>query len=123
MKNEFTTILSSELADALDEGFSPMDGLIAIDQICLELPRLHRPTRISVVQRWLGSSAKLYHGRYDWYPLGFTYRQIDDELHVISLWPVKETGLFRRRKFDVVLGQDESFYRIYEDNNSGGKEA
>lgn len=119
MENNFTTVLSRELADELDAGFSPMDGLIAIDQICIELPRLHRPAGVNMLHRWIGSSRNVYHGRYDWYPLGFTYRQIGDELHVLNLWSVKETGVFRRRRFDVVLGQDESFYRIYEPSTTG----
>lgn len=113
-ENGFTTILSTELADELDEGFSPMDGLIAIDQICIELPRLHRPAHRSALQRCFGQTRKLHHGRYDWYPLGFTYEQIGNELHILNLWMVEETGFFRRRKFDVVLGADESFYQIYD---------
>lgn len=122
-ESEFTTIISTELADELDEGFSPMDGLIAIDQICIELPRLHRPAHRPALQCWSGQTRKLYHGRYDWYPLGFTYEQIGNELHILNLWMVKETGFFRRRKFDVVLGQDESFYRIYDADWTGGTEA
>ena len=122
-ENEFTTILVTELADELDEGFSPMDGLIAIDQICIELPRLHRPAQRPLLQRWFGQTRKLYNGRYDWYPLGFTYEQIGSELHILNLWMVKETGLFRWRKFDVVLGQDESFYEIYDADWTGGKDA
>lgn len=123
MENAFTTVISPKLEDELDAGFSPMDGLIAIDQIYIELPQLHRPARMNLLQRWLASSGKVYHGRYHWYPLGFTYRQIAEELHIMNLWPVKRTGLFRRRSFDVVLGQDPSFYRIYDTDSAGGKEA
>lgn len=122
-ENGFTTIISKELADELDEGFSPMDGLIAIDQICIELPRLHRPAHRSALQRCFGQTRKLYHGRYDWYPLGFTYEQIGNELHIVNLWMVQETGFFRRRTFDVVLGADESFYQIYDADWTGGKAA
>jgi len=109
MDNEFTTVLTHHFANQLDECLSPMDGLTAIDQICLDLPRLHRSIRPSILRRWFGASRQVYHGRYGWYPLGFTYQQIRDELHILSLWPVREKGLLRRRKFDVVLDQDDDF--------------
>jgi hypothetical protein len=120
MKPEFTTIISADLVDALDEAFSPIDGIVAIDQITLELPQLHRTARADFLKQRIGFKRKVYHGRYDWYPLGFSYMQVGTELHVIDLWPVDETGEEPHRKFDIVLGiEDGEFTQNYELNAYG----
>jgi hypothetical protein len=38
----FTVMMHSTLVDELDEGFSPMDGIVAIDEMFSELPLLHQ---------------------------------------------------------------------------------
>jgi hypothetical protein len=114
MTQPFETVLPSNLADAIDETFSPMDGIVALDEIYLELPKLHRPkTR-------LGIARKIYHGRFDWYPLGFTYEQIGSELHVRDVWYADEKRLFGRRRCDVILGEESSeFWAMYEPKQHG----
>ena len=109
MSQLFKTILPVDLADAIDETFSPMDGVVALDEIYLELPQLHRPVGRFGIRR------KTFHGRYDWYPLGFTYEQIGSDLHIRNIWYADEKRLFRRRRIDVILGKaDGEFSCMYE---------
>jgi hypothetical protein len=49
---KFTVSMHPTLVDELDEGFSPTDGLVAIEEIFSELPLLHQhlaPKRVSSV--------------------------------------------------------------------------
>ena len=87
MTHRFTVVMHPDLVDELDEGFSPMDGLVAIDQMYGELPLLHR----ALAPKRLGNRAvrrlKVFRGCYDWYSsLGFSYVQIGTTLHVLELW-------------------------------------
>ena len=106
MPQRFKIILPSELADEIDGTFSPMDGIVALDEIYLEMPQLHRP-----ISRF-GFHRKTFHGRYDWYPLGFTYQQISNELHIRKVWDADENRLFRRHRFDVILGKADGGFSL-----------
>src|SRR5262249_52706101 len=87
----FTVMMHTKLVDELDEGFSPMDGLVAIDEIFTELPILHRALAPLRLRKRAGRKLKVYSGCYDWYQsLGFSYVQIGTTLHVLELW-YKET--------------------------------
>jgi hypothetical protein len=89
------------LVDELDEGFSPMDGLVAIDEMFAELPLLHAGLAKRLRKR-AARKLKVYHGCYDWYKsLGFSYVQIGTILHVLDLWYDENPNL---SEIDVVLG-------------------
>ena len=102
---KFTVLMHPTLVDELDEGFSPMDGLVAIDEMFGELPQLHQalaPKRLSKRPR---RTLKVYRGCYDWYSsLGFSYVQIGTTLHVLELWYDNNPNL---DKMDVILGQNQ----------------
>jgi len=101
--SKFTVSMHPTLVDGLDEGFSPMDGLVAIDQMFGELPLLHQALAPKRLRRRPGHKLKVYRGCYYWYKsLGFSYVQIGTTLHVLELWyeenPTPE-------EMDVVLGK------------------
>jgi hypothetical protein len=75
-----------DLVNELDECFSPVDGIIAIDQMFVELPQLHQAIAPKRPQKRAGRTLKVYRGRFDWYPLGFSYVQTGTTLHVLELW-------------------------------------
>lgn len=98
----FTVSMHRTLVDELDEGFSPMDGVIAIDQMFSELPLLHRALAPKRLRTRFGRNLKVYRGCYDWYqPLGFSYVQIGTTLCVLELWYNENPNLSR---VDVILG-------------------
>lgn len=102
----FTVSMHPTLVDELDEGFSPMDGLVAIDQMFGELPLLHQALAPKRLRKRAGRWLKVYHGCYDWYSsLGFSYVQIGTTLHVLELWYDDSPT---RREVDVILGQDQT---------------
>ncbi len=97
----FKVYLHRELVDELDYGFSPLDGIQAINDIFVGLPLMHpmplhkrrRPTR----------NLRLFSGRFEWYPeLAFTYVQLGDQLHVLELW-----ARDKHDPVDVVLPETE----------------
>jgi hypothetical protein len=99
---KFTVFMHPTLIDRLDQGFAPTDGLIAINQMFLELPKLHPAPAPKRSPNRAARRLKVYRGRYGWYfDLGFSYVQIGTELHVLELWYDEE----RRREVDVVLGR------------------
>jgi hypothetical protein len=97
----FTVYMHPELIDSLDEGFSPMDGLVAINDLFVGLPLQHC-SREPKCNRWRAPrSLRVYRGRFSWYPeLGFSYVEIADQLHVIELWFDAEP---KRHQVDVIL--------------------
>jgi hypothetical protein len=99
----FEVYMHRELVDALDEGFSPMDGVQAINDLFVGLPLVHSsPIR---KRRRSPKKIRLYNGRFGWYPwLGFSYVQIGNQLHVVELWyePNPES-----RPVDVTLPETE----------------
>lgn len=99
----FEVRMHHELVNELDYGFSPMDGLAAINDIFVGLPLVHpSPAR---KQRRTPKRLRLYTGRFKWYPrLGFSYVQLGNELHVIELWYEEHP---ERRPVDVVLPETE----------------
>ncbi len=100
---KFTVSMHPTLVDDLDEGFSPMDGLVAIDQMFSELPLLHQALASKRRRKWCGRTLKVYRGCYDWYlSFGFSYVQIGNTLHVLKLW-YNETP--NRSDVDIILGQ------------------
>ncbi len=103
--NNFTVYMHRELVDELDEGFSPMDGITAINDLFVELPlqhRSHEPRH----ERWRAPrKLRVYCGRFSWYPeLGFSYVEIGQQLHVIELWFDRNP---ERRTVDVILEERE----------------
>ncbi len=99
---KLTVSMHDTLVNELDECFSPMDGIIAIDQMFLELPQLHPAIAPRRPQKRARRTLKVYRGRYHWYPLGFSYVQIGTTLHVLELW-----NWDNRADVDVVLGTRE----------------
>lgn len=99
---KFTVSMHPTLVDDLDEGFSPMDGLFAVDGIFAELPLLHQALAPKRPGKRTGRRLKVYRGCYDWYSnLGFSYVQIGTTLYVLELW-YEENPKFE--ELDVVLG-------------------
>jgi hypothetical protein len=99
---QFTVSMHPTLVDELDEGFSPMDGIVAIDEMFTELPMLHRPLAPKRFRKRAGRKLKVYLGCYDWYKnLGFSYVQIGTTLHVLELWYDTDPKL---ASMDVILG-------------------
>src|SRR6516225_6686508 len=87
MRHAFTFMMHPTLVDELDEGFSPMDGIVAIDEMFSELPLLHRASAPRRLRKRAARTLKVYRGCYDWYKsLGFSYVQIGTTLHVLELW-------------------------------------
>lgn len=100
----FTVMMHRQLVDDLDEGFSPTDGIVAIDQMFGELPLLHQALAPKRLRRRAGRKLKVYCGCYDWYKsLGFSYVQIGTTLHVLDLWYDEIPNL---NQMDVILGTE-----------------
>ena len=98
----FTVMMHRDLVDELDYGFSPFDGIVAIDDMFGELPILHRALAPKRLKKRAGRKLKVYRGCYDWYnSLGFSYVQIGTRLHVLELWYDENPDL---TKLDVILG-------------------
>jgi hypothetical protein len=98
----FTVMMHTTLVDELDYGFSPLDGIAAIDEMFSELPLLHRALAPARPRKRAGRKLKVYRGCYDWYQsLGFSYVQIGMTLHVLELWYAENPDL---GKLDVILG-------------------
>jgi hypothetical protein len=102
----YTVSMHSKLVDELDQGFSPMDGLVAIDEMFSELPLLHRAFAPPRLRKRAGRKLKVYRGCYDWYrSLGFSYVQIGTTLHVLELWYDETPNL---EEVDVILGTGQT---------------
>lgn len=101
----FSVSMHPTLVDELDEGFSPMDGIVAINDLFVGLPLQHR-SREPKRKRWRAPRMlKVYRGGFSWYPkLGFGYVEIQDRLHVIELWFDESP---ERHKVDVILEERE----------------
>jgi len=99
-------MMHSTLVDELDEGFSPMDGLVAIDQMFSELPLLHAGLAPKRIRKRTARKLRVYRGCFDWYnSLDFSYVQIGTTLHVLELWYDKNPNLSQA---DVVLGTGQT---------------
>jgi hypothetical protein len=112
----FTVLMHPTLVDALDDGFSPMDGIVAIDEMFSELPLLHPRSAPRRRRKRPAGRLKVYRGCYDWYKeLGFSYVQIGTTLHVLDLWYDDNPNL---SQMDVILGtgQTEGYKPFGEDS-------
>ena len=102
----FTVVMHPTLVDELDEGFSPMDGILAIDEMFGELPLLHAGLAPKRLRKRTARKLRVYRGCYDWYKsLGFSYVQIGTALHVLELWYDESPNL---SQVDVVLGTGQT---------------
>jgi hypothetical protein len=102
----YTVSMLPELVDELDQGFSPMDGIVAIDEIFSELPLLHRALAPKRLRKRARRTLKVYRGCYDWYKsLGFSYVQLGTRLHILELWFDENPRL---SQIDVVLGTGQT---------------
>ena len=100
---KFTVSMHPTLVDELDEGFGPLDGLVAIDEMFGELPLLHQALVPMRLRQGSGRKLKFFRGCYDWYPgVGFSYVQIGNTLHVLELWYDENQDC---REMDVILGR------------------
>ena len=98
----YKVYMHRELVDELDEGFSPMDGVHAINDVFVGLPLVHRSK--SPKRRHTGKRLHVYRGRFSWYPeLGFNYVEIGSQLHVLELWFDRD----RKIPVDVILPETE----------------
>ena len=98
----FSVLMHPKLVDELDEGFSPLDGLVSIDEMFNELPFLYRALAPSRPRKRAGRKLKVYRGCYHWYDsLGFSYVQIGTTLHVLELWYDENPKI---DELDIVLG-------------------
>jgi hypothetical protein len=102
----FTVSMHPDLVDELDEGFSPMDGIVSIDEMFNELPLLHRALAPTRLRKRAGRKLQVYRGCYHWYrSLGFSYVQIGMTLHVLELWYNENRNL---DDMDVILGTGQT---------------
>jgi hypothetical protein len=102
----FDVLMHPTLVDSLDEGFSPMDGIVAIDEMFSELPLLHRALAPKRPRNRARRKLRVYRGCYHWYTsLGFSYVQIGTTLHVLTLWYEENPDL---SKLDVILGTGQT---------------
>ena len=98
----FIVRMHPDLVDELDEGFSPMDGIQAINDIFVGLPLVHRSK--SPKRRRVRKTLRIYRGRFSWYrELWFNYVEIGNELHVLELW----SNADRDSSPDVILPETE----------------
>lgn len=74
------------LADTLDYGLSPMDGIIAIGQVYQDLPVVHR--QFKPRPRWFHrrNSVRVYRAHMDWCGAVIEYVERDGRLYVIDVW-------------------------------------
>lgn len=117
----FTVSVHPKLVDELDEGFSPMDGLVAIDEMFSELPLLHGALIPLRPHKRACRKLKVYRGCYHWYEhRGFSYVQIGTTLHVLELWYAENPD---RGALDVILGtgQTEGYKPFDADSDSANK--
>ena len=112
MTQELKVFMHSTLVDELDECLSPMDGLVAIEQVFGQLPQLHAGNASKRRLRPDARRIPIYRGRFGWVDLGFTYVQVGQALHVIDLWTDADWRKPTRREVDVVLDAipDESVF-------------
>jgi hypothetical protein len=102
----FSVLMHRDLVDSLDEGFSPMDGIVAIDEMFSELSLLHQRLAPKRLPKRTARKLKVYRGCYDWYTsLGFSYVQIGTTLHVLDLWYKENPNL---GEVDVILGTGQT---------------
>jgi hypothetical protein len=102
LTHRFTVMMHPTLVDEIDEGFSPTDGLVAIDEMFSELPLLHRTLAPKRLRKRVSRNLKVYRGCYGWYQsLGFSYVQVGTTLHVLALWTNENPNL---SAVDVILG-------------------
>ncbi len=104
---KFTVFMHHDLVNKLDETFSPVDGIVAIDQMFIELPRLHLGTLPKRPRNRVGRNLKVFRGNYHWFDLGFSYVQVGNALHVVELWRDYDWRKPNRTDIDVVLGTRE----------------
>jgi hypothetical protein len=102
----FSILMEASLVDELDEQFSPMDGIVAIDQLFYELPRLHPGSVPKRGRKRAGRRLKVYRARYRWSDLGLSYVQLGTTLHVLDLWYDDDYNKPNRQEVDVVLGRN-----------------
>ncbi len=106
MAQPFAVMMHSSLVDELDEGFSPMDGLVAIDEMFNELPLLHAGLAPKRLRKRTARKLRVYRGCYDWYKsLAFSYVQVGTTLHVVELWYDENPNA---SQVDVVLGTGQT---------------
>ncbi len=105
MTEQYTVYMHPDLVDELDEGFSPTDGLVAINDLFTGLPLQHRSNE-SKRKRWRAPKRlRVYRGRFTWYrKLGFSYVEIGTQLHVIELWFDSQP---ERHSVDIILEERE----------------
>jgi hypothetical protein len=119
----FTVLMHRKLVDQLDYGFSPLDGIIAIDEMLGELPLLHQAIAPKRPRKRAGRTLKVYRGCYHWYDsLGISYVQIGTTLHVIDLWFDENPNL---AAMDVILGtgKTEGFQPLQSEQSGDGEQA
>jgi hypothetical protein len=98
----FKVIIDQELENELDSHSSPMDGIFAIDQLHLGLPKLHTEGRRNRTKKDL----RLYSGWFDWADVGFSYIQVESRLHIVEIWTGCESAS-RWKSAHVVFGNEE----------------
>lgn len=80
-----TVILGDEIANAIDQSLSPVDGIIAIKQVLSELPDLHCKCRSRRRFRRFGTALPIYRGLIDWAGIGIEYVEHHGYLHIVGL--------------------------------------
>ena len=101
----FTVFMHPDLVDELDDQLSPTDGIAALDEVFGELPLKHQPRQSSRIPCRRRKSLKLYHGRFGWLDIGFSYVQIGNELHIVRLWHDVDWAKPDRSEVDCVIGE------------------
>lgn len=101
---KFKVVMHPDMVNELDECFSPMDGIQAIGEIFGDLPRVHRNTTARN-KRHVGRRVfRIFTGRFNWFPIGFTYVQIGNLLRVLEFWYDEDYHGNRIQELDSVIG-------------------
>ncbi len=98
----YNVMMHTDLEDQLDEGFSPMDGIQAINDVYVGLPVVHVP-RQSKRRGRRRKTLRIFTARLAWYPLAVSYVQITNTLHILDIWCDDNPGSPGGIEVDFVL--------------------
>jgi hypothetical protein len=107
----FTVCVPRSIQNELDLVLSPIETILAIDQVHEQLPALHRPAPRQPGSQKAGGWSRLHHGRFGWLDIGFTYAQLGSRLVIVNLWPDRLWGSPDRSKAGGVVIRDDSAER------------
>lgn len=75
--------LGKGVADRIDDMLSPMDGIVASDELCDRLPHCHRGSTLSRLLARFGWT-RVYRGVFSWTDIEFRYIEHDGRFFVLD---------------------------------------